>query len=111
MSPHCNLDNPDFGNPDCCVADCEFGAFRCRGKILSGSETGARIAIGKSRHMMRHATGHLYQRGQRISEVLVLDVDDDESVVMIMSPERANFAKLVEDGYVILAQPEACKRR
>ena len=61
--------------------------------------------------MMRHATGRLYQRGKLVSDVLVVRVDDNESFVMFMTPERVDAAKLVENGEVVLAQPEACTRR
>jgi hypothetical protein len=109
VSPHCNLDEPDFNNPDCCQADCELGARRCRAKVTSGGASAANIAIGTSKHIMRNATGILYQRGMAVSEVLVLAVKDDTSFVQILSPAKVDEPKLVENGEVVLLPPAACR--
>jgi hypothetical protein len=111
VSPHCNLEEPDFKNPDCCQADCELGAMRCRAKVTSGGAKAANIAIGTSKHIMTGATGQLYQRGKVVSRVLVLMVKDDWSFVQILSPQNVDEAKLVENGEVVLLPPEACQRR
>jgi hypothetical protein len=111
VSPHCNLAEPDFKNPDCCQADCELGARRCRAKVTSGGATAANIAIGTSKHVMKGATGILYQRDKAVSQVLVLMVKDDWSFVQILSPSNVDEAKLVENGEVVLLPPEACQRR
>ncbi len=110
--PPCNLNDPDFTNPSCCeAAGCSLGRLSCRAKVVSGGPSGARIAIGANMKIMRFATGWLLQQRERVSDVLVLQVDDHESFIRILSPKKVDMATLSTNSEVVLYPPEACMRR
>ncbi|MEJ7598353.1 MAG: hypothetical protein WKG01_10620 [Kofleriaceae bacterium] len=109
--PRCDLENPDFKNPNCCQADCSFGRMTCTAKVLSGTATSANVAIGANKRIMRWATGRLFQDGKPVSDILVLQVEAEQSFVKIMKPKAVDVTKLLTTSEVILSSPEACKRR
>ncbi|MEJ7598354.1 MAG: hypothetical protein WKG01_10625 [Kofleriaceae bacterium] len=108
--PRCDLENPDFKNPNCCQADCSFGRMTCTAKVLSGTATSANVAIGANKRIMRWATGRLFQDGKPVSDILVLQVEAEQSFVKIMKPKAVDVTKLLTTSEVILSSPEACKR-
>jgi hypothetical protein len=72
---------------------------------------GSVIAIGKSWHIMRYAAGLLYQDGHPVAEVKVRSVDVEESTVEIVDGRRVDYAKLKENGNVVLFAPVACRSK
>jgi hypothetical protein len=110
--PRCELNKPDFKNPNCCSAtECEFGRLTCTAKVVSGGPRWANISRSARDGIMMWATGRLYQHNQFVSEVLVRHVEDHESVIEILEPKKVDLPNLLKNSRVVLLPPEACQHQ
>jgi hypothetical protein len=114
VDPPCDLNKPDFRNPSCCVARCDFRRLGCTSRIVGGGPRFAKISLGAKDHIPRYSMGRLLQVVGRqeisVSRVVVWQVDENESTIQILEPDRVDQSKLAESR-VVLSPPEDCLRR
>jgi hypothetical protein len=110
--PRCELNDPDFNNPNCCQAQsCEFARHNCTSKVVRGGPRWANISRRAGDGIMMWATGRLYQHNELVSEVLVRHVEDNELVIEILEPKKVDLPNLLKDSRVVLLPPEVCQRQ
>jgi hypothetical protein len=105
-----DLNAPDFRNRACCEARCSFGAMRCDSKIISGGPRVAKIRLSAKDEIMAGAKGNLYMNMSFVSEIIVSRVDENDSTIGILQPERVDMGRLLDEGRVVLSLPPECQR-
>jgi hypothetical protein len=91
-----------------------FQRLGCTSRIVGSGPTFAKISLGAKDQIPRFTKGRLFQVVGRqetpVSNVVVWQVDENESTIQILEPDRVDHSKLAESR-VVLSPPESCLRR
>lgn len=106
----CELNKPDFTNPNCCRARCMFGAKQCTSvvsKVPRGHSMLVEISIGADQEIMAGARVAISADRTFVASGTVLAVDDHTSVVSL---DKLSDPSKLAGASVLLDAPRECLR-